>query len=47
MLRVLEPDTAMSLELVDGRTPALFRIEPDFQYVVVPLVAADVKEGKE
>jgi DNA polymerase-3 subunit beta len=45
MLRVLEPDTAMTLELSDGRTPALFRIEPNYQYVVVPLVAADGKEG--
>jgi DNA polymerase-3 subunit beta len=45
MLRVLEPDTNMTLELVDGKTPALFRIEPDYQYVVVPLVAADVKEA--
>jgi DNA polymerase-3 subunit beta len=45
MLRVLEPDTTMTLELSDSRTPALFRIEPDYQYVVVPLVAADSKEG--
>jgi DNA polymerase-3 subunit beta len=47
MLRVLEPDTAMTLEMNDGKTPAMFRIEPDYQYVVVPLVAADVREGKE
>jgi DNA polymerase-3 subunit beta len=46
MLRVLEPDTAMTLELTDSRTPALFRIEPNYQYVVVPLVGAESGKGE-
>jgi DNA polymerase-3 subunit beta len=37
MLRVLEPDTALSLELVDGNSPALFKAGPDYSYVVMPL----------
>jgi DNA polymerase-3 subunit beta len=37
MLRVLEPDTALTLELVDGNTPALFRTGSDYSYVVMPL----------
>jgi DNA polymerase-3 subunit beta len=37
MLRVLPPDARLSLELVDAQTPALFRIGPDYQYVVMPL----------
>ncbi|MBI3408878.1 MAG: DNA polymerase III subunit beta [Planctomycetes bacterium] len=40
MLRVLEPDTPLTLELTDSNTPAVFRHEPDYLYVVVPLVAA-------
>jgi DNA polymerase-3 subunit beta len=37
MLRVLPPDAALSLELVDSQTPALFRQGADYQYVVMPL----------
>ncbi|HZZ78986.1 MAG TPA: hypothetical protein VFE62_10735 [Gemmataceae bacterium] len=36
MLRVLEPDAAMTLDL-NGDKPALFKT-PNYQYVVVPLV---------
>lgn len=43
MLRVLEPDTTLTLELTDSSTPAVFRAEPNYLYVVVPLVAA--REG--
>jgi DNA polymerase-3 subunit beta len=37
MLRVLEPDAPLTLELVDGNTPALFRYGTDYSYVVMPL----------
>jgi DNA polymerase-3 subunit beta len=37
MLKVLEPDTEMTLELNDGKKPALFRIDANYRYVVVPL----------
>src|SRR5262249_16201054 len=37
MLRVLEPDAALSLELVDGNSPALFKSGSDYSYVVMPL----------
>jgi len=37
MLRVLEPDTALALELVDGNSPALFKSGDDYSYVVMPL----------
>jgi DNA polymerase-3 subunit beta len=40
MLRVLEPDTPLQLEVTDSATPALFRYHPNYLYVVVPLVAA-------
>ncbi len=40
MLRVLEPDSVLALEVSDGSTPAVFRSEPNYLYVVVPLVAA-------
>jgi len=40
MLRVLEPDTTLSLEMTDGASPAAFRSEPNYLYVVVPLVGA-------
>src|SRR5262249_13731605 len=39
MLRVLEPDAAMVLELTDSATPAVFRQDPNYLYVVVPLVS--------
>jgi DNA polymerase-3 subunit beta len=37
MLRVLEPDAALTLELVDSSSPALFRYGTDYSYVVMPL----------
>ena len=39
MLKVLEPDAPVTLDLTDGNTPAVFRQEPNYLYVVVPLVA--------
>lgn len=39
MLRVLELDTPLTLEVSDANTPAVFRHDPDYLYVVVPLVA--------
>jgi len=41
MLRVLEPDAQISLEMVDSSSPALFRCDADYQYVVVPLVVKE------
>ena len=40
MLRVFEPDSPLVLEVTDSATPAVFRHEPNYLYVVVPLVAA-------
>jgi DNA polymerase-3 subunit beta len=37
MLRVLPADGALTLELVDGATPALFRSGSDYSYLVMPL----------
>jgi DNA polymerase-3 subunit beta len=37
MLRVLEPDTALTLDLVDGGSPALFKGATEYSYVVMPL----------
>jgi DNA polymerase-3 subunit beta len=37
MLRVLEPDASLSLELEGGNSPALFRNGSDYSYVVMPL----------
>jgi DNA polymerase-3 subunit beta len=37
MLKVLEPDASLTLELVDGNAPALFRAGDNYQYVVMPL----------
>jgi DNA polymerase-3 subunit beta len=37
MLRVIEPDTALTLELVDSSTAAVFRVGSDYSYVVMPL----------
>jgi DNA polymerase-3 subunit beta len=42
MLRVLEPDARLTLEMSDGNSRVLFRNEDDnYQYVVVPLVVRD------
>jgi DNA polymerase-3 subunit beta len=40
MLRVLEPDTQLMFEITDSSTPGVFRLEPNYLYVVVPLVSA-------
>jgi DNA polymerase-3 subunit beta len=40
MLKVLEPDTPLTLDLSDGSSPAVFRHDPSYLYVVVPLVAS-------
>jgi DNA polymerase-3 subunit beta len=37
MLRVLEPDAPLTLELVDSASPALFRQGDNYSYVVMPL----------
>jgi DNA polymerase-3 subunit beta len=37
MLRVLDPDAALTVELVDGSSPALLRCGTDYSYVVMPL----------
>jgi DNA polymerase-3 subunit beta len=39
MLRILEPDTVLTLEIADANTPAVFKHDPNYLYVVVPLVA--------
>ncbi len=44
MLRVLEPDTALTVELTDNTTPAVFRHEPNYLYVVVPLVGGGTEK---
>lgn len=47
MLRVLEPDTPLTLELTDASTPAVFRHEPNYLYVVVPLVGSAAEKKAE
>ncbi len=37
MLRILPADAALSLELIDGGTPALFKYGNDYSYLVMPL----------
>lgn len=37
MLRVLEPDTSLSLELTDSTSPAMFKIGDTYTYIVMPL----------
>jgi DNA polymerase III subunit beta len=39
MMRVLEPDAELLLDLGDASAPAVFRQEPSYVYVVVPMVA--------
>ncbi len=42
MLRVLDPDLQLTLELLDSNSPAIFQNETgDYTYVVVPLVVRD------
>jgi DNA polymerase-3 subunit beta len=38
MLRVLEPDAPITLDMSEGDKPAVFKHEPSYLYVVVPLV---------
>src|SRR5262249_43423875 len=38
MVRVLEPDAPITLDMSEGDKPAVFRHEPSYLYVVVPLV---------
>jgi DNA polymerase-3 subunit beta len=38
MLRVLEPDTPLTLDMNGNADPAVFRNEPNYLYVIVPLV---------
>ena len=38
MLRVMEPDSAMTLDMTESSAPAVFRSEPNYLYVIVPLV---------
>ena len=37
MLKVLEDDAPLTLELTDSSKPALFRSGPGYQYLVMPL----------
>lgn len=38
MLKVMDPSTNLMLDLVDDQAPAVFRCEPNYLYVVVPLM---------
>jgi DNA polymerase-3 subunit beta len=40
MLKVLEPDAAVTLEITDDKVPAVFQQDSNYTYVVVPLVTA-------
>ncbi|MBX9681160.1 MAG: DNA polymerase III subunit beta [Gemmataceae bacterium] len=40
MLKVVEPDATLNLDLIDANSPAVFRQDPNYLYVVVPLAAA-------
>ncbi len=37
MLRALEPEATLTLELVDGMKPALFKLASEYSYLVMPL----------
>ena len=37
MLKVLPPDADLTLDLIDGGSPALFRYGDSYQYLVMPL----------
>ncbi|MFO0964202.1 MAG: DNA polymerase III subunit beta [Gemmataceae bacterium] len=39
MLKIMEPDNVLTLDLLDSQSAAVFRQEPNYLYVVVPLVA--------
>ena len=37
MLRILPNDSELTLDLVDGNTPALFKVGSDYSYLIMPL----------
>jgi DNA polymerase-3 subunit beta len=37
LLKVLSPEAELTLDLIDGATPALFRSGPSYSYLVMPL----------
>ena len=39
MLKIMEPDSVLTLDLIDSQSAAVFRQEPNYLYVIVPLVA--------
>jgi DNA polymerase III subunit beta len=43
MLRVLEPDQEITLELVETNTVALFKADGDYSYIVVPLTRGETR----
>ncbi len=47
MLRIVEPDTVLTLEMGDKASPAVFHSEPRYTYVVVPLVATQASSEAE
>ena len=40
MLKMLEPDAPITMQLTDEKVPAVFTQDPNYTYVVVPLVGA-------
>ncbi|MCS7045143.1 MAG: DNA polymerase III subunit beta, partial [Gemmataceae bacterium] len=43
MLRVLEPDVSLTLEMTDGAMPVIFRHGSEYLYVVVPVLSRGVE----
>jgi hypothetical protein len=41
MLRVLEPDIEITLELVENNSVALFKAPGEYSYIVVPLTRGE------
>ena len=37
MLKILSEESELTLDLIDGATPALFRSGPNYSYLVMPL----------
>ena len=37
MLRILDADESLVLEMIDGNNPALFKAGDNYQYLVMPL----------
>jgi hypothetical protein len=46
LLRVLEPEQEIILELVDGILAAVFRMSEHFAYLIMPLSRAQADAGK-